>query len=398
MDLSTIYTKEFFNFVQDHLSEDPAQFVLKWAGKTTLDVQEAAAQIAAWKKARNKLPEWSTLPNIIYPPALSLEQSSSESTARYKGLLSEGDTFLDLTGGFGVDTFYIGRNFKEITYVEKLELLFRLANHNLRFLLPNKDLSIHHGEGIEFLKQTNQHYDLIYIDPARRGKGNQKLYELTHTEPDVVSNWNLICGKTNMVMVKASPMLDIQAANSQLPGLDSLHIIAFKNEIKELVLKWKKGCKIKDPTIHVIELTQGIEPIFSINKNEERQIQAEIGAVERFLVIPHPGILKAGAFHAFGHRYGLVKIHPNTHIYTSDRLPDSEIPGKRLEVKKEIKLNKKEIKQEFPEGIVNVISKNHPLKAQDCKTKFNLKDGGDRYLLLLTDQKEQSRVFICDLV
>jgi hypothetical protein len=398
MDMPSIYTQELQSFVQDHLSEDPAHLLLKYSGKTHLDIKAAVTQIAARQKSAHKLPEWSTDPTLIFPPMLSIEQCSSQVTALYKAQLFHGQSFIDLTGGFGVDTFYIGRNFSSITYVERQKELFGLASHNLISLLPSKAIQFVNGDGIHYLQETDQIVDLVYADPARRGEGNQKLYELNLTEPDVVSHWELLSGKANTVMIKASPMLDIYSAITQLKDLSSIHIVAHKQEVKELLLIKETSIKRNDPEIHVVELAIGYKPIFSFTRNEEKKNRLNIGPLGRFLVIPHPGIVKAGGYNTFSRKFDLVKTHANTQIYTSDVFPHSKIPGKGLEVIKEIKLDRKQIRREFPTGIANVISKNHPLKAEDCKTKFKLRDGGEDFLVLLRDFENRGRALICKAI
>ena len=397
MDILSLYTQELQAFVQDHLWDDPAHLLLKYAGRSHLDIKVAAAQIAARQKSANKLPEWSKNPSIIFPPSLSLEQCSSQATALYKAQLTHGQSFADLTGGFGVDTFYIGQHFKSIVYVEKQNDLFHLASHNLKFLLPNQDIRLVNGDGIAYINKSDQRFDLVYADPARRGEGNQKLFELSLSEPDVVKHWGLLCNNANMVMIKASPMLDIHAAVRQLKGLSSIHVVAHKQEVKELLLIKDSRIKRTDPEIVVVELSRDNVSLFTFRLLDEKESKPTTGPLERFLIIPHPGIIKSGGFNTFGKRYELLKAHANTQIYTSHKFPSSKIPGKVLEVISEIKLDRKHIRREFPDGLVNVIAKNHPLKAEACKKKFKLKDGGDDYLVLVTDSENRGRALKCQV-
>lgn len=211
MELSTIYTPELFQFVQDHLQEDPAQLLLKHRSSEKFDLKEAVAQIAARQKGQRKLPEWAANDAVIFPPAVSLEQCSSAQTAAFKQQIASGKSLVDLTGGFGVDAYYLGQHFEEVVYVERQEKLSAIAKHNFS-VLPNagSKYRVHCADAITFLNTLEDKVDWMYLDPARRGGGNQKLYQLADCEPNVVSHWDVLAMKSRHILIKASPMLDIK--------------------------------------------------------------------------------------------------------------------------------------------------------------------------------------------
>ena len=206
MDFSEFHSAEFRQFVQDHLSEDPALLLLKHQGKVEFDLKTAVQQIAARQKAAKKLPEWVANADLIFPATISLEQSSSEETARSKADHLSGEAMIDLTGGFGVDCYYLCANFGKAIYCEQNEELAAIAEHNLNMLAPGK-FEVVSGDGLDFLQKTELQFDLIYADPARRGSGNQKLYKLQDCQPDVVNAWELMKRKCNRILLKVSPML-----------------------------------------------------------------------------------------------------------------------------------------------------------------------------------------------
>ena len=70
---------------------------------------EISGQIAGKKKSIHKLPTWFNKENIYYPALLSIEQCSSEPTAIYKSNLAIGETLLDITAGFGVDSYFFSK-------------------------------------------------------------------------------------------------------------------------------------------------------------------------------------------------------------------------------------------------------------------------------------------------
>lgn len=382
-------------FVQDHLDEDPAQLLLRHKETPGLDLKVAARQIAMRQKARQKLPAWAAHPSLIFPPALSMEQCSSELTGRYKSSLVQGKTMVDLTGGFGVDTFYMGEKFEQVTYVEQQEELVVLARNNLPQLFKDQQIKFFHQDALAFLQQTTQKFDWLYVDPARRGKGNEKLYQLKDLEPDIVENWGLLKGKAGKILVKASPMLDISMACRELPGIAAIHVISVKNEVRELLLLYDGS---SDPLkIVAVEIRGDEQFTFEFSPEEESEASPELSFPQKYLVIPYAAILKAGAFKSFAVKQGLAKLHAHTHIYTGNQFSEA-VPGRVFEVLEEIKLDKKVLKKLYPDGKVHVISRNHPLKAEAFKKKFRLKDGGEEFLIACTQMDGKTGVFRCKLM
>ncbi|WP_144606271.1 class I SAM-dependent methyltransferase [Algoriphagus algorifonticola] len=389
MDFSEFHTTEFQQFVQDHLSEDPALLLLKYQGKTSFDLKAAVQQIAARQKASKKLQEWVSNPQIIFPPSISLEQSSSEETARKKAEGLNGKWMIDLTGGFGVDFYYLSQGFEKGIYCEKQPELFQISKYNLELLghskglEPLKDLEnkfdFFEGDGLGFLEKTELHFDLIYADPARRGIGNQKLYKLKDCQPDLVSVWEDLKKKADEILLKYSPMLDLSQAWSELPEIQKITILSVKNEVKELLLHWKKDNTSHKKKVVAIDLGGNL-PEFEFEREEEELAQSSFGEAEKYLIEPSSSVLKAGAFKLFGARFGLKKLDSNSHIYTSENLPQN-IPGKVFEILEELPAKKNELKSRFPSGKVNVITRNYLMGTDALKKKMGVKDGGEDFLI-----------------
>jgi 16S rRNA G966 N2-methylase RsmD len=393
--LEATYTAQLMQFVQDHLKEDPAQLLLQQKVIPGLDLKTAATQIALRQRARQKLPTWVVHPQLIFPPRLSLEQCSSERTAIYKASLVQGKTLLDLTGGFGVDTVYLGEKMERVTYVERQEELVALARRNLPYFLTSQHCTFLQRDSLEFLRETPEIYDLLYVDPARRGEGNQKLHRLRDLEPDLVSNWALLQQKARTILVKASPMLDITEACRELPGITQVHVLGVKNEVRELVLLADGSGK--PLRIVAVEMREEETLTFSFSPESEALAEPTFACPGKYLIVPYAALLKAGAFKSFSVEQGLAKLHPHTHVYTSDRYPNA-VPGRVFEVLEEIRLDKKALKKRYPEGKVHVISKNHPLKAEALKRKCRLRDGGTEFLIAATAVDGKPRVWRCRMV
>lgn len=393
MELTQYHRADFQQFVQDHLTEDPALLLFRHQGKTDFDLKAAVQQISARQKATKKLPSWAVNSKLIFPASISLEQSSSEQTAEFKARNRSGQLMIDLTGGFGVDSYFLGANFERAIYCEQQEELAEIATHNLEVLAAGKFETVV-GDGLAFLAKSDQHFDLIYADPARRGKGNQKLYKLQDCEPDVVGAWEMMKSKSNSILLKVSPMLDISQALSELPDIQKVQVVSVKNEVKELLLHWDKNESNSGLRLEAIDLGAK-ETYFSLDSSEEELATSRYGEVEKYLIEPLSGILKAGAFKTFGERFGLKKLDPNSHIYTSTEV-QRDLPARVFEVIQEIQPKKAEIKKLFPSGKANVITRNYATTPEALKKKLGIKDGGDDFLI---GTKTQSgfKLFWCKL-
>lgn len=378
MNLREFTSAEFTKFVQDHLEEDPALLLFKYQGKVPFDLKIAVQQIAARQKAAKKLPTWSKNLKLLFPASISVEQSSSEQTASFKALDRSGRSMVDLTGGLGIDCHYLSQGFEKGVYCEQQAELFQISQHNLTTLNPGK-FDFLEGDGLEFLQKTTQHFDLIYADPARRGTGNQKLYRLQECEPNVVDTWSLLQNKSNSILLKASPMLDLTQAWAELPDLQKITVVSVRNEVKELLLHWEKANEGTPRMISVVDLESGFSP-FEFEPGAEERAHSQFAEAGNYLIEPLAGILKAGAFTLFGARFGLKKLERNSHLYTSDSFT-RDIPGRIFEVIQEISPKKQVLKTIFPTGKVNVICRNYVMGPEELKKKLGLKDGGEDYLI-----------------
>ena len=378
MPFSEFNTAEFHQFVQDHIEEDPAGLLFKYQGKVAFDLKMAVQQIAARQKAAKKLPTWSKNLNLLFPASISVEQSSSEQTASFKSKELSGNYLIDLTGGFGVDFYQLSQGFDKGVYCEQQAELFEIATHNLATLYQDKFEFIN-GDGLDFLRKTEIQFDLIYADPARRGNCNQKLYKLQDCEPNVVVGLELMQSKSENILVKVSPMLDLTQAWAELPDIQKITVVSVRNEVKELLLHCGKARKGASRMISVVDIESEM-PSFEFEPSAEEQANSQFAKAGSYMVEPLAGILKAGAFNLFGERYGLKKLERNSHLYTSEAYT-SGIPGRIFKVVQEVSPKNQKIKTLFPSGKVNVICRNYSTGAEELKKKLGLKDGGEDFLI-----------------
>ncbi|WKV13259.1 THUMP-like domain-containing protein [Marivirga harenae] len=389
-----VKNEEYWKFIKDHEQDDPAHLVLKQKQFPDLPLKELASQIAARQKAKTKLPEFHAK-KVWFPPKLSLEQCSSEATAKFKSRLVSGSSFADLTGGFGIDTYYLSQNFAERHYVEQQQNLCELADYNFHELGTN--ISIHNTSSEEFLSSISHRLDWIYLDPARRGDRNQKVFLWEDCSPNLVELLPLLFEKSENILVKAAPMQDISRAIAELGNkVKEVYIIEWQNEVKELLYLLSKE-SVEYPKIHAVQISAVGQPIFTFTgdklKETENKISFELP--EQYLYEPSPAIMKAGLFRQLAARYGISKLHPNTQLFTSDILVE-DFPGRVFKILHSIPVQKKELKKLLPEMKANLSTRNFPMPIAQLKKKLGLKDGGDSYIFATTLKDEGKGLLACD--
>ena len=348
------------------------------------------------ERTADKLPTFAAIEDWWYPVRLSCEQCSSELAAKYKAKivasqtpptpLSKGEenvasSMVDLTGGYGVDTYFLSEAFEHTDYVEQNEELCRIAEHNKGLWVTGeglRDITIHHTTAEDFIASAGQ-YDLIYIDPARRDSHGGKVFRLEDCTPNVVELLPTLLNHltpNGRLMLKLSPMLDLTQAVTSLSQVRwDIYVVAIKNEVKEVLLLSGGSGKIT-----AIDLDHP-DQAFVFTREEEQDGQLEIGDWKlensQYLYEANAAILKAGAYKAIATRLSLHKAAQNTHLYLSDTLVES-FPGRVWRIVKTIKDRK-----DLPEGLkqANVITRNHPLKAEQLKKHLRLNDGGAEYII-----------------
>ena len=332
-------------------------------------------QVEGRERTADKLPTFAAIDDWWYPVRLSCEQCSSEATARYKASILRRTIrgrLLDLTGGYGVDTYFLSEHFDHTDYVEQNAELCRIATHNF----AAKPITIHHSTAEDFLASAGQ-YDLIFLDPARRDSYGGKVFRLEDCTPNVVELLPALLTHGKRIMIKLSPMLDITQAVTTLSQVTwDIYVVAIKNEVKEVLLLSGGSGRIT-----AIDLSKK-EQAFTFTREEEINSEAinmrstiNSEAIN-YLYEPNAAILKAGAYKLVAQRFGLRKLDTNTHLYTSETLVEN-FPGRVWKVKEPTPpLPKgKEIKQ------ANVLVRNYPLTAEQLKKKLHLRDGGTAYVI-----------------
>lgn len=394
--------EDTLHFIREHRRDDVRSLALQARKYPEVDMPKAITQIAGWQVAKEKIPTWADRETLLYPAHLSLEQCSSEITARYKAEIINKDpesgrnTFTDLTGGFGIDCAFLASCFEQATYVERQEALCEIATHNFP-LLGLQHISVCHEDSVQYL-QKMQPVDWIFIDPARRDGHGGKTVAISDCEPDVSALEELLLQKAKHVLIKLSPMLDLTLAVNDLKHVQEAHIISVNNECKELllVLGHEKCLATEDIPIHCINLThsQGQQALTFTRQQEKDCACTYTPVLKAYLYEPNASILKAGAYRSLSSIYKVEKLHPNSHLYTSDEYV-AGFPGRKFKIADSCSFNKKEVKEMLgAEKKANLTVRNFPATVAELRKRLKLAEGGDTYLFATT-LADEKKVLIC---
>ena len=412
-------------YVRQHATDDVRQLALQGTKDQAVDMPVALQQIAGRQTARRKLPSWAAVEDVIYPPHLNMEQCSSEMTAQYKakvvsdGKYGLGDSvpLVDLTGGFGIDFYWMA---KAITYhaapiyVEQNAELCAIAEHNFRQLgLP---CSVCCCDAVAYLKEM-AHAAVVYLDPARRNEHGGRTYSIADCTPNVLELMPLLMEKADCIILKLSPMLDWRKAVSDLqqssqinhpsPLVSTVHIVSVDNECKELIVQMngeksamrnKKEVMTNEIRVVCVNLmSNGERQVFEFVAvaQDSRPISHDSLSVSHFLYEPNASIMKAGCFAELEGAYPVQQVAVNSHLFLS---PDEigDFPGRRFEILSISSMNKKELSKNLVSlKSANIAVRNFPMTAEQLRKKLKMKDGGDTYLFATTLADGQHCLFIC---
>lgn len=440
------------DFIRQHQDDDVRQLAFLGSKYPEVDMPFALDQIRGRKMARVKLPRWASLEGIIYPPHISMEQCSSESTALYKAELaarllglpasSSGTEmkaeseieFVDLTGGFGVDFSYIAARLGvKSMYVERQAHLCEAAKENFE-RLGLKNAIVKNGDGIEvlhsFLPKKDDAasaddslgitYDqprsllkaklglkLIFIDPARRDDAGNKVVSLKDCTPDVTVLQEEMLSKADYVIIKLSPMLDWHRAISELSHVREVHIISVNNECKELLLvlsarnlgdmeassadgEVKHAGNLR---IYCVNDAQSFVCDESDMESSPVRIAPPVLEEMQYLYEPNASLMKAGCFSVLSERYDARMLSKNSHLFVSMESIE-DFPGRSFRIIAISSFNKKELKRHLS-GITkaNIATRNFPLSVAELRKRLKLKDGGETYIFATT-LSDESHVLV----
>ena len=390
------------DYIRQHLDADVRQLALQGGRDPEVDLPLALEQIAGRQKARTKIPSWAAIDGILYPPHLSMEQCSSERTARYKaGIAGEGNLFIDLTAGVGVDAAFISKNFSKAVCIERQEHLCSIISENFK-TLGLSQIEVICGDATEYL-HTMPHADLLMIDPARRDEHGARTFGIADCTPNVLEMMDELTEKATRIIIKLSPMLDWRKAVDDIERgkrhVNSVHIVSVENECKELLLEIGKEIPQTEPSLHVVCVN-----LLSDGREERFEFDAEAlfstkttGFAEKpgFLFEPNASIMKAGCFAQLSECYGISQLDSNSHLFVSDT-DIEDFPGRRFVIDIVTSMNKRDLKEALT-GIsrANIAVRNFPMSVAELRKRLKLQDGGDVYIFATTVANQGHRLFVC---
>ncbi|WP_308427448.1 class I SAM-dependent methyltransferase [Arenibacter certesii] len=364
--------------------------LLKDHGFEGVTSKEIVQQIEAKNKCKEKLPTWFKTPLIYYPEKLHIEQTSSEATAQYKAEISSGKSLLDVTGGLGVDSYYFSLRIDRVIHSEINPKLAEIAAYNFK-VLGRDNIKTLTTDGLEFLKNSDSHFDWIYVDPSRRNNVKGKVFMLADCLPNVPENLDLLFASAKNIMIKTAPLLDISAGILELRSVKEIHVVALKNEVKELLWILERGCQ-GEIEIKTVNLTSTERETFNFKLNNEAIASPGYSDPQSYLYEPNSAILKSGAFKTIAESFGVNKLHEHSHLYTNNQLLD--FPGRRFTIEGVFPYHKKAISS-LDISKANITTRNFPVSVSDIRKKFKIKDGGTTYLFFTTDMHGNKIVLNC---
>lgn len=383
-----LLNSEVQHFIDNHLNDDPTKIVLKGSPFPHLNIQEIVEQIVSKKKCEKKLPSWFG-EKIYYPNKLNIEQTSSEISARYKSELVSGKSIIDITGGFGVDSYFFSQQFDSVTHCEINESLSKIAAYNFK-ILGIRNLQSIAFNGLEYLVEKDKKYEWIFADPSRRDDHKGKVFLLKDCSPNIVENLDLLFEYTDNIMLKLSPLLDITATVKALQFVKTIHVIALNNEVKEILFILEKGFN-EELQIKTVNIKNEQKTYFSAKFNSA--VEANFSLPENYLYEPNRAILKAGLFKEISERFNINKLHKNSHLYTSTILIN--FPGRRFKIVQTSTFDKKKLTQIIPSKKANITVRNFPYTVAQIRKKTGFKEGGEIYLFFTIDIENKHIVLIC---
>lgn len=397
------WTPELRDFIQQHINDDTAELLLAARRYQGIDIPFAVEQIEARKRLKTKLPEWYENAELVMGGRVPVEQCSSEATARYKRSIIEGKSLCDMTGGMGVDFWYMSEGMDTAIYTERNEELCAIAQHNFQVLKDGKHpkVEVRQGDG---QKLPIPSVDIIYLDPARRAGDGSRVYAMEDCEPNIVEWQEELLQHAKLVLVKLSPMVDLTDVLRKLRHVTDIYIVGVKNECKEVLVKapqppkgegLRSGNEIQ---IHCVDFLtdRQIEYTYTFNSlDETHRVSLPPSGVRGLLYEPDVTLMKAQAFSSLCHRYPVSQLDVETHLMTSDEFI-ADFPGRIFEVKEKIPFSSKiikRLKRMIPQA--NIATRNFPLSADELRKRTGIKDGGNIYMFGTKIKDEGEQLLIC---
>lgn len=386
---TNLLANEVQRYLQDHLNTNITELAFKKSPFDGVEMSDLLTQLESKQKSKDKLPTWYKTNHVLFPKKLSIEQTSSEECAQYKASLLQGESLIDLTGGFGIDCYYFSKQVKRVLHCEMQEDLSEIVAYNYD-VLNCDNITCHIGDSLAYLEKNAATWDYIYVDPHRRNQAKEKVFFLKDCLPNVPEHLDLLFERSNIILIKTSPLLDIHAGLSELNHVKEIHIVALNNEVKELLWILDKNYS-GEVNLIAVNIAKGKTDRFETALNKISF--SEYGEPTIYLYEPNSAVLKTGKFDVISEQYKLTKLHQHSQLYSSDQLID--FPGRCFKIEQVIPYTKQEAKVHLTNLKANVTVRNFPIKVEEIRKKWKMKEGGDVYLFFTTNLHNERIVIRC---
>lgn len=391
--MNPLLSLEIQDFINLNINADIQKLSLQKNPFPNTDYKEILNQIEAKAKSKLKLPTWFTTQNIIYPSKISVEQTSSETTALYKSKLIQGKTIIDLTGGFGIDAYYFAKQFQKVVHCELDAHLSEIVQHNFKTLQVD-NVKYYPNDGLEVLRNINRKFDWLYIDPSRRSDLKGKVFLLRDCLPDITTLIDEYLNYSDKILVKCSPIYDISAGLSELKFIKNIHILSVDNQVKELLFEIDKTHNSDTIYIKTANITSTETALFDFVWGENALVNYTLP--QKYLYEPNAAVMKSQGFDQVSNQFGVNKLHQHSHLYTSEQLVN--FVGRRFEIKHVI-LYKKTAMKEFLQGKkANITIRNFPESVAQLRERWKIADGSELYCFFTTNLNNEKIVVICNKI
>ena len=402
------WTPQICDFIAAHLNDDTAKLLFAAHRYPEFDMPFVVEQIEARKRLRNKLPEWYANPDLIMSGRIPAEQCSSELTARFKRSVMGDDvhSLCDMTGGMGVDFWYMSRGLELAIYTERQEALCTAARHNFSVLQSASssgeagvfrnipEIIVREGFSTEM---EIPDVDVIYLDPTRRSTDGSRIYEIEDCEPNVIAWQDILLEHCRRLIVKVSPMADISRTIARMKHVSDIYVVSVRNECKELLIVQQKD--IVSVKVHCVDFlpqkTVSFDYDLCTSYSQKYEGPAETG---RYFFEPDVSVMKAQAFEPLMNQYNVFALDKDSHYFMSDELIE-DFPGRIFEIDEIIDASSRQLKQlkrVVPQA--NIATRNFPLSPEELKKKTGVRDGGEVYLFGTTHHEKGNILIRCHKV
>ena len=390
---------DFFRYIALHAGDDAMRLRLKRENITHFPLDLAITQVEIRnRRIEKKLPQWAENERVVFPSLLSTEQCSSQATARYKQSLVRGHSLCDLTGGLGVDLYFMSRHVERATYVEQNKLYCECAAHNFK-VLDAGNITVVNSDCADFLNDTTECYDTIFIDPARRGNAQERLFALADCEPNVLAMMPLLKSRCKRLIIKLSTMVDVSKLQEELEHRGKLYVVSLHNECKEILAVIDTDANANEGCITCV-LVNGDESVaeYSFDLKREAELSVVSSEVAQYLYEPDAALLKAGVFKSICHCFNVDKLHRNSHLYTSAS-PVKSFAGRCFKVIEVLPFSSR-LCRDFSKkyGACNITTRNFAMSAVELRKKLKVRDGGDIYLFATTNCHNDYILVVCNKI